>query len=81
MPSPIHSILRSTLLAEGHDIRSVAANLKIPEMTLTRVLQGREPISPELAVRLEEAGHATAETWLVSQANYDIEQARKELSS
>jgi len=59
-------------------------NIKIAEMArrlhfsremLSRVINGRAPISPDLAVRLERSGLSTARFWLGLQMNYDLWQA------
>jgi addiction module HigA family antidote len=39
------------------------------------VLNGRAGISPDLAIRLEQAGVSTARAWLAMQVNYDLWQA------
>jgi len=41
-------------------------------VTLSRVLHGHARISPNLAVRLEEAGVGTARAWLAMQRAYDL---------
>lgn len=44
-------------------------------LALSRVLNGKAGISPDLAVRLEQAGAGTAQAWVAMQANYDLWQA------
>ena len=46
--------------------------------TLTKVINGRSGISPEMALRLARAFGSTPETWLRMQLAYDLAQARKE---
>ena len=41
-------------------------------VALSRVLNGKAGISPDLALRLEEAGVGTARLWVNLQANYDL---------
>jgi toxin HigB-1 len=43
---------------------------------VTRVLNGRAGISPEMAIRLEKAGSSNADHWLRLQTAYDLAQAR-----
>lgn len=43
----------------------------------SRVLNCRAGISPDLAVRLEQAGVSTARSWLAMQTNYDLWQAMR----
>ena len=45
--------------------------------TLSRVLNGRSGISPEMAIRLEKAGWSNAGHWLRLQAAYDLAEARE----
>ncbi|WP_220389204.1 HigA family addiction module antitoxin [Achromobacter ruhlandii] len=44
-------------------------------LALSRVLNSKAGISPDLAVRLEQAGAGTAQAWVAMQANYDLWQA------
>jgi addiction module HigA family antidote len=46
-------------------------------VALSRVLNGRAGVSPDLALRLERAGVSTARAWLAMQSNYDLAQAMK----
>jgi addiction module HigA family antidote len=41
-------------------------------VALSRVWNGKAAISPDLAVRLEQAGASTARAWLAMQANQDL---------
>ncbi len=44
-------------------------------VALSRVVNGKAGISPDLALRLEKAGVSTARFWVNLQANYDLWQA------
>jgi addiction module HigA family antidote len=75
MKNPIHpgEILREDVLAEiGLSVSEAATRLGISRVTLSRVLHGHAGISPNLAVRLEEAGVGTARAWLAMQASFDL---------
>lgn len=52
-----------------------ADRLAMPRMALSRVVNGKAGITPDLAVRLEHAGASTAQAWVAMQANYDLWQA------
>ncbi|CAO3877425.1 MULTISPECIES: HigA family addiction module antitoxin [Achromobacter] len=41
-------------------------------VALSRVLSCNAGISPDLAVRLEQAGASTAQAWMTMQVNYDF---------
>ena len=43
------------------------------------MLEGRAPVTPELALRIEAAGWSKAANWLRSQSAYDLAQARRRL--
>jgi addiction module antidote protein, HigA family len=62
-------------------VTEAAEQLGVSRPTLSRVLNGRAAISPEMALRLEgwlgvEHG-GRADTWVAQQAAYDLWQARQ----
>ena len=57
-------------------VTEAAEVLGVARHTLSRVLNGRAAISPEMAIRLEKAGWSNAEFWLSLQTAYDLAQAR-----
>jgi addiction module HigA family antidote len=72
---PIHpgAILREDVLKEMHlSITKAAENLKVSHKQLSEVVNEGAAISPETAVRLEDAFGITAEFWLDMQKNFDI---------
>lgn len=75
MKNPVHpgEILREDVLAElGLGVGEAASRLGISRVALSRVLHGHARISPNLAVRLEEAGVGTARAWLAMQVTHDL---------
>jgi len=75
MKNPVHpgEILREGVLVDiGLSVSEAASRLGISRVTLSRVLHGHSRISPNLAVRLEEAGVGTARAWLAMQTAYDL---------
>jgi addiction module HigA family antidote len=75
MKTPVHpgEILREDVLADlGLGVSEAASRLGISRVALSRVLHGHARISPNLAVRLEEAGVGTARAWLAMQTSYDL---------
>jgi addiction module HigA family antidote len=75
MKNPVHpgEILRQDVLADlGLSVGEAASRLGISRVTLSRVLHGHARISPNLAVRLEEAGVGTARAWLAMQSAHDL---------
>ena len=75
MKNPVHpgEILREEVLTElGLGVGEAAARLGVSRVTLSRVLHGHARVSPNLAVRLEQAGVGTARTWLAMQSAHDL---------
>lgn len=52
--------------------RELAAKLGVAASTLSRVLNGTNRVSPEMALRLSKALGRSAESWLAMQYNYDL---------
>ncbi|WP_082616895.1 HigA family addiction module antitoxin [Massilia sp. Root418] len=71
-PHPGSVLLRDVLPALDMTCTEFARRLGIARETLSRIMHGRAPISPDLAVRLERAGISTARMWLAVQAEYDL---------
>ena len=76
-PHPGLSIKENCLEPLGLNITEAARVLGVARHTLSRVLNGRAAISPEMAIRLEKAGWSNAEFWLRRQTTYNLVQARK----
>jgi len=57
--------------------RNLAKRVQAALQTLTKVVNGRSGISPEMALRLAKAFGSTPETWLRMQVAYDLAQARR----
>ena len=60
----------------GLSIAEAAVGLGITRQQLYNVVDGRSAISPDVAVRLEQAIGGTAEGWLRLQTAFDLVQAR-----
>ena len=58
-------------------ITDAAGVLDVSRSTLSRLLNGKGSISPEMALRLSKAFGSTAGFWLRLQLNYDLAQAEK----
>lgn len=72
---PVHpgEVLREDVLADlGLSVGEAAPRLGTSRVTLSRVLHGHARISPNLAVRLEEAEVGTARAWLAMQSAHDL---------
>lgn len=63
-------------------VTEAAQALGVSRKTLSKILNGRAGISPEMAVRLSLAFGTTAESWMNQQMQYDLwhaERGRKKL--
>ncbi|HRH79465.1 MAG TPA: HigA family addiction module antitoxin [Thiobacillaceae bacterium] len=80
-PHPGETLRDDVLPTLGLSVTQAAEQLGVTRATLSRVLNGRAAISPEMALRLEnwlgvEHG-GRADTWIAQQAAYDLWKARK----
>ena len=78
IPHPGEIIREDVIAALGIGIGEAAERLSVSRVALSRVVNARAAISPELAYRLEKAGVSTARFWLAMQANYDLQQIKKQ---
>ncbi|MEK6595844.1 MAG: HigA family addiction module antitoxin [Pseudomonadota bacterium] len=80
-PHPGLTLRDDVLPALGLSVTEAAKQLGVTRVTLSRVLNGRAAISPEMALRIEawlgiERG-GEARLWLAEQSAYDIWQAEQ----
>jgi antitoxin HigA-1 len=69
-------LLREDVLKASHlSVTEAAKRLGLSRVALSRVLHGHAALSPDLAIRLEQAGAGTARAWLMLQAQYDLAEA------
>lgn len=79
-PHPGETLREDVLPALGLTVTAAAKQLGVTRAALSRVLNGRAAISPEMALRLEgwlgvENG-GSADLWIAQQGAYDLWQAR-----
>ena len=60
-------------------VADAASLLRVSTKELNSILSSEAPLSPTLAVRLEQIGWSNAESWSGTQTLWDIAQARKEI--
>ena len=77
-PYPGRSIKDACLEPLGLNITEGAKVLDVTRNTLSRVINGQNGISPDMAIRLEKAGWSNADHWLRLQIAYELAQARKD---
>ncbi|CBK41862.1 putative Antidote of proteic killer gene system [Nitrospira defluvii] len=80
-PHPGETLREDILPALGLTVTQAAAQLGVTRAALSRVLNGRAAISPEMALRLEGwlgVKHGgRPDVWVAQQAAYDLWRARK----
>ena len=67
--------------ARGLTISDAAGRLGLTRAALSRVLNGHAGVSPNLALRLEQAGVGTARLWVAMQGAYDLAQERQKATA
>jgi len=80
-PHPGETLREDVLPALGLTVTDAAEQLGVTRAALSRVLNGRAAISPEMALRLEgwlgANNGGRADLWISQQAAFDLWQARK----
>ena len=79
-PHPGRSIKDACLDPLELSVTEGAARLGVARHTLSRVINGRAGVSPEMAVRFEKMGWSTADSWLRMQMAYDLARAQKAMA-
>ena len=83
-PHPGLTLRDDVLPALGLTVTEAAQQLGVARVSLSRVLNGRAAISPEMALRLEAwlgVERGGARLWLAQQSAYDIWQAEQRLKA
>ena len=80
-PHPGLTIKEDILPALGMSVTQAADQLGVTRVALSRVVNGKAAISPDMALRIEKwlgiKNGGSADIWLSQQATYDLWQARK----
>ena len=71
-PHPGKFIREIYLTPYDLSVRSLAESLGVSASTLTRLINGQNGISPEMALRLSKAIGRSPESWLAMQHGYDL---------
>jgi addiction module HigA family antidote len=71
-PHPGELLKEDVLKPLGIAVTDAAERLGMSRVALSRTLNGRAAISPDVAIRLQRAGVSTARFWMALQANYDL---------
>jgi addiction module HigA family antidote len=76
-PHPGRHVLLDCLEPLGLSITRGAEILGVTRLTLSNLINGKNGISPEMAIRLSKAFGGGPEVWLGMQTDYDLAQAMK----
>lgn len=79
-PHPGEAVLGLCLEPFDLSIADAAAHLEVDDTYLADLCAGRERITADLAIRLEQAFGGTADNWMRVQAAYDLAQRRLDSS-
>lgn len=88
--NPAHpgELIRETIVALSKEtgktvtMEEVAAGLGVSRKTLSVLVNAKQSITPEMAIKLETAfKNTTAEFWLRVQDSYDLAKARKKVKT
>ncbi len=82
MKNPSHpgEIVRECIEGLELNVTEGAKALGVTRATLSRILNAKASISPEMAVRLSKAFGSTVSFWLRLQLNFDLVQVEKRAS-
>lgn len=83
MKNPAHPgrVIKHSIQSSGLNITEAAARLGVTRQTLSRVINCKTAVSPEMAVRVSQAFGSTPEHWLKMQLAYDMASMREQMSS
>ena len=76
-PHPGRSLLRDCIEELGLTVAEAAERLRIQERYLEEVCRCEAPITPMIAIRIDQAFGGGAETWLAMQSAHDLWVARE----
>jgi addiction module HigA family antidote len=76
-PHPGKVIKHALIDGAGLTVTEAAEKLGVGRVTLSKIINGKSGISPEMAVRLSIVLNTSSEMWLNMQAMYDLFQAEK----
>ena len=76
---PGEILLEDVIKPTGITISQAADVLKVSRLTLSKILNGRGGITPNMALRIEAVFGGKADFWLRLQRTYDLEQERLNL--
>ena len=76
-PPHLGELIRESMDEVGWNVTETAARLGCERGTLSRLLNGKAGVFPNMALALEAIGWGAADHWMRMQASYELAQARR----
>ncbi len=78
MKNPAHpgGLIRDDIEELGLSVAEAAEGLGVTRQQLYRIINGQHAVTPDMAVRLEQAFGGSADVWMKMQVNYDLARVR-----
>lgn len=78
MKAPAHpgGLIRDNIEEPGLSVADAAKGLGVSRQQLYRLINGRHAVTPDMAIRLEQAFGGSADAWMRMQVNHDLAAAR-----
>ncbi|QPJ65054.1 MAG: HigA family addiction module antidote protein [Candidatus Nitrohelix vancouverensis] len=83
MKHPDHpgKLIKHCVESSGLNVTEAAEGLGVTRQTLSRVINAKTSLSPEMAIRVSKAFGSTPEHWLRMQMAYDMSQMQDKIAS
>ena len=83
MKKPVHpgKLVKRSIEASGLNVTEAAKGLGVTRQTLSRLINTKTSLSPEMAIRASKAFGSTTEHWLRMQMAYDMVRLRGKAAS
>lgn len=78
MKNPSHpgELVKANLEDLGVSVAAASKTMQVTRQQLYKIMRGESSITPDMALRFEQAFGGTADLWLRLQTAYDLAQAR-----
>jgi addiction module HigA family antidote len=78
MKAPAHpgGLIRDNIDELGLSVAEAAKGLGVTRQQLYRLINGQHGVTPDMAIRLEQAFGGSADSWMRMQVNFDLARAR-----
>lgn len=80
-PHPGEHVMEDCLKPLGLSITKAANILGVSRLTLSNLVNRKNGVSPEMAIRLSKAFGGSPEVWLGMQMQYDLAQVEKKVAT